>query len=125
MSRFRVTLTVLFAAALLTASSVYAQEGSAKTDTGSSMTTSKLETFAGFYDAGNGNGITVTVEDGKLYGGPTADRKRELLFQSGTTFTVSGTQRPMIVTFVVGTDGRVTEMVMRRGDEERRLPKVR
>jgi hypothetical protein len=31
----------------------------------------------------------------------------------------------MTVTFVVGDDGRVTEMVMRQGGGERRFPKTR
>lgn len=123
MSRFALALIV--AAALVAAPPARAQEKGTGTDTTSSLPVSKLETFTGFYEAGNGRGITITLEDGKLYGQPSTDSRRELLFREGTTFLVAGTQRPMTLTFVVGTDGRVTEMVMRQGDQERRFPKVR
>jgi hypothetical protein len=87
--------------------------------------TPSLETLTGFYEAREGRGITVTVENGKLYGEPTGNPKRELALQSGTTFRVAGTSSPMTVTFIVGDDGRPTEMVMRQGGGERRFPKVR
>ena len=84
-----------------------------------------LEALTGFYEARAGRGITITIEDGKLYGEPTGNPRRELVLQSGTTYTVAGTSSPMTVTFVLGGDGRVTEMVMRQGGGERRFPKVR
>ena len=87
--------------------------------------TPNLERLAGFYEAREGRGITITVENGKLYGEPTGNPKRELTLQSGTTFTVAGTSSPMTVTFVIGDDGRPTEMVMRQGGGERRLRKAR
>jgi CubicO group peptidase (beta-lactamase class C family) len=84
-----------------------------------------LEALTGFYEARAGRGITIIVENGKLYGEPTGNPRRELVLQSGTTYTVAGTSSPMTVTFVLGGDGRVAEMVMRQGDGERRFPKVR
>ena len=84
-----------------------------------------LEALTGFYEAQAGRGITIVVENGKLYGEPTGNPRRELVLQSGTTYTVVGTSSPMTVTFVLGADGRATEMVMRQGDGERRLPRTR
>ena len=84
-----------------------------------------LEALTGFYEAQGGRGITIAVENGKLYGEPTGNPRRELVLQSGTTYTVAGTESPMTVTFVLGEDGRVTEMVMRQGNGERRFPKTR
>ena len=84
-----------------------------------------LEALAGFYEAQAGRGITIIVENGKLYGEPTGNPRRELVLQSGTTYTVVGTESPMTVTFVVGSHGRVTEMVMRQRGGERRFPKAR
>jgi ABC-type phosphate transport system substrate-binding protein len=84
-----------------------------------------LESLAGFYEAQAGRGITIIVENGKLYGEPTGNPRRELVLQSGTTYSVAGTESPMTVTFVLGGNGRVTEMVMRQGNGERRFPKTR
>ena len=84
-----------------------------------------LEALTGFYEAREGRGIAVSFENGKLYGEPTGNPKRELTLQSGTTFTVAGTSSPMTVTFVMGADGQPTEMVMRQGGGERRFPRVR
>ena len=85
----------------------------------------ELEALTGFCEAREGRGITVTVENGKLYGEPTGNPKRELVFQSGTTYTVTGASSSVTVTFVIGDDGRATEMVMRQGGAERRFPKAR
>jgi CubicO group peptidase (beta-lactamase class C family) len=84
-----------------------------------------LEALTGFYEAREGRGITVTVENGKLYGEPTGNAKRELVLQSGTTYTVAGQSSSVTLKFVLGDDGRPTEMVMRQGDGERRFPKAR
>jgi CubicO group peptidase (beta-lactamase class C family) len=84
-----------------------------------------LAALTGFYEAQAGRGITIIVENGKLYGEPTGNPRRELVLQSGTTYSVAGTESPMTVTFVLGGDGRVTEMVMRQGNGERRFPKRR
>lgn len=84
-----------------------------------------LDALAGFYEARAGRGITVTVQNGKLYGEPTGNPRRELVLQSGTTYTVAGQSSSVTVTFELGDDGYPTAMVMRRGGEERRFPKVR
>jgi D-alanyl-D-alanine carboxypeptidase len=86
-----------------------------------------LEGLVGFYEGARlGRGITITLENGMLYGEPTGSEKRPLVLQSGTTYYVGREGSPLTVTFTLGADGRATALVFRQGNgPERTFPKVR
>jgi hypothetical protein len=79
--------------------------------------------LAGFYEMNAGRGITVSLENDKLYGTPSNGEKRELLHKYGTTYAVDGTQ--MTVTFTLDANGLPTEMVMKQNGQQRILKKGR
>jgi hypothetical protein len=85
----------------------------------------RLEALVGEYEMAPGRTIVVTLENGQLHGEPTNSPKRPLVHISGTTFGVGSADAPMSVTFAVGSDGRATEMVMKRDGQERTLKRVR
>jgi CubicO group peptidase (beta-lactamase class C family) len=83
----------------------------------------RLEALPGEYELAPGRTLAITLEDGRLYGQPPGSEKRALTHVSGTTFSVAGSQ--MTLTFTLGAEGRATSVVMRQGERERTLPKVR
>jgi hypothetical protein len=87
--------------------------------------TPKLDAMVGEYEMGPGRTLVVTLENGQLYGEPTANPKRPLVHISGTTFGVERADAPMTVTFTFGPDGRATTLVMKRDGQERILKKIK
>lgn len=85
----------------------------------------KLENFIGEYEMAPGRTITITLENGQLQGQPTGSAKRPLVFVSGSTFGVGSADAPASVTFVIGADGRAATMVMKQGDKERTLTRIK
>lgn len=85
----------------------------------------RLEAVVGYYEMAPGRGITITVENGKLHGEPTGNPKKELVLKSGTSYGLADGSSPLTVTFNIGADGKATALVMRQGNAERILPKVR
>ncbi len=83
-----------------------------------------LENLVGTYEMGPGRTVTVTLEDGQLYGQPTGNAKRPLVHVSGATFAVGQADSPITVTFTLGTNGRADALVMRQNGGERLLPRV-
>ena len=83
----------------------------------------RLETLAGEYELAPGRTLAVTLENGRLHGQPPGGEKRPLTHVSGTTFAADGSQ--VTLTFTLGAGGRATAAVMRQGERERTLPKVR
>lgn len=85
----------------------------------------KLELMVGDYEAGPGRILTISLEEGKLYGQPEGNEKRVLVHRSGATFAVGRADAPMTVTFVLDEQGHATALVMRQNGRERMLMKVR
>ena len=85
------------------------------------------EALVGFYEGAQpGRGITITFEDGTLYGEPTGSDRAPLVLQSGTTYFVGREGAPVTATFTLGPDGGATALVLRRGDgSERTFPRAR
>lgn len=89
-------------------------------------TSADPEALVGFYEATPGQGITISLEDGTLYGEPTGQSKAQLVPQSGTTYFVGHEGAPVTVSFTVGTGGGATTLILRQGSGvERTFPKVR
>ncbi|HYC52102.1 MAG TPA: serine hydrolase [Gemmatimonadaceae bacterium] len=84
-----------------------------------------LAAFVGEYEMGPGRTIVVTLENGQLYGEPAGNPKRVLAHISGTTFGVERVDAALSITFTVGADGKVTEMVMKRGGQEMPAKKIK
>ena len=84
-----------------------------------------LEGLVGEYEMMPGRTIVVTLENGQLHAEPTDNPKRPLVHVSGTTFSVCEVSTPMSVTFTVGADGRATEMLLKRGGQERPLKRIK
>jgi hypothetical protein len=81
--------------------------------------------MVGAYEVAPGRSLRITVEDGHLRGESTGGSTQPLVHVSGATFAVGRIDGPITLTFVVGTDGRATALVMRENGNERTLPKVR
>jgi CubicO group peptidase (beta-lactamase class C family) len=83
----------------------------------------KLDGLVGEYELAPGRTLAITLEEGRLHGQPPGGAKLALSHVSGTTFSV--TDRPMTLTFILGTDGRASGIVMRQNGNERTLTRVR
>jgi CubicO group peptidase (beta-lactamase class C family) len=82
-----------------------------------------MEAFVGEYELAPGRTLSITLENGRLNGQPSAGgSKLPLDFVSGTTYTATG--RPITLTFTVK-DGRVTALVMNQNGNERTMQKVK
>jgi D-alanyl-D-alanine carboxypeptidase len=94
---------------------------------GASAAPAGLEAFTGFYEGLRlGRGITITLENGTLYGEPTGGNKGPLVLKEGTTFYIGRVGGPTIVTFTMGADGRATAMTLRgESGQERTFPRAR
>jgi CubicO group peptidase (beta-lactamase class C family) len=109
----------------------FVRAGERKADEGSAAASPlqaaspKLENLVGEYEMAPGRTITITLENGQLQGQPTGSSKRPLVFVSGTTFGVGSADAPASLTFTVGADGRATSMVMKQGDRERTLTRIK
>ena len=68
--------------------------------------------------------LTITSENGRLFGQPTGQSKEELLPESETTFTPSGVSG-LRITFVKDDKGLVTELILRQGGAERRAKRIK
>ena len=80
-----------------------------------------LEALTGFYEIAPGRGLTISVDKGTLYGQPSSGEKRKLVHQSGTLFAVDGTK--MTLTFMLGSDGKATDIIMAQNGQQRFLPR--
>jgi hypothetical protein len=85
----------------------------------------KLDGLVGEYEMAPGRTVVVTLENGQLQGQPSGGAKRPLVYISGTTYGVGSADSPASVTFAVGADGRATSMVMKQGDRERPMNRIK
>lgn len=83
----------------------------------------KLETLVGDYELTVGRVMTITLENGVLYGHPTGGEKRALPHLAGATFGVENS--PATVTFTIDADGRVTGLSMNQNGRVRTLTRIR
>lgn len=81
----------------------------------------RLEGLVGDYELAPGRSLAITLEDGRLHGQPPGGEKRALTHVSGAMFSAG----QITLTFTLGADGRATGLVMRQGDRERTLARVR
>jgi CubicO group peptidase (beta-lactamase class C family) len=81
-----------------------------------------LEQYAGQYDF-EGNILTISFENGRLFGQPTGQSKEELFPESETRFIVGAGR--FVATFVRDPNGQVTEMILKQGAGERRGKRVK
>lgn len=82
-----------------------------------------LDGLAGEYEVAPGRYVTVTLERGQLFGQPTGGQRYRLVHTTGITYSAEGT--PITLTFNLDAAGRATSALMRQGDRERTLPKVK
>ena len=108
-----------------TAAATSAPSAAATAATAAATATPKLDGMVGEYEMAPGRSIVVTLENGQLHGEPTNNPKRPLVHLKGTTFGVGAADAPMSVTFTLGTDGRATDMVMKRDGQERTLKRIK
>jgi CubicO group peptidase (beta-lactamase class C family) len=83
----------------------------------------RLEGLTGEYELAPGRTLAITLEGSQLHGQPPGGEKRPLVHVSGATFSAADT--PITLTFMLGTDGLATAVVMRQNGRERTMPKVR
>lgn len=123
--------TLIVSALFVIPASVRAQEPAAppkdttahKVDSAAANTVD-LSLLTGFYEIAPGRGLTITLEkDNTLYGAPSSGEKRKLIYQSGLAFLVEGTK--MTLTFIPGSDGRATDLVMQQNGQTRMIKKTR
>jgi hypothetical protein len=89
-------------------------------------TSSDPAALLGFYEATPDSGITISLEDGTLYGEPTGQSKAQLVLQSGTTYFVGREGAPVTVSFTLSADGGVAALILRQeSGAARTFPKVR
>lgn len=81
----------------------------------------RLEGLVGDYELAPGRTLSITQEDGRLQGQPAGGEKRALTHVSSATFSAG----QITLTFTLDADGRATGLVMRQGDRERTLTRVR
>lgn len=81
----------------------------------------RLEGLVGDYELAPGRTLSITLEDGRLHGQPPGGEKRALTHVSGATFSAG----QITLTFTLDADGRATGLMMRQGDRERTLARVR
>ena len=83
-----------------------------------------LKTYVGEYDMGSGRTLTLTLEEGSLWGQPTDQQKRQLFAESPTKFFLK--DLPVQVTFQKDAKGTVLGMVMdQEGRPQRELKKIK
>lgn len=73
---------------------------------------------------GPGGVATITVENGRLFVQPPGQPKEELFPESETTFFLAVPGVPG-VTFAKDAEGKVTELILRQGTQERKAKKVK
>ena len=129
---FLARITVVVVALFLIPVSTRAQEPAAppkdtiakKVESAAVANTVDLSLLTGFYEIAPGRGLTITLEkDNTLYGAPSSGEKRKLIYQSGLAFLVDGTK--MTLTFIPGSDGRATDLVMQQNGQTRMVKKTR
>jgi hypothetical protein len=94
-----------------------------KVDSAATSDTLDRSTLTGFYELAPGRGLTITLEKDTLYGAPSSGEKRKLIYQSGTAFAVDGTK--MTLTFIIGPDGRASDLIMAQNGQTRMVKKTR
>lgn len=85
----------------------------------------RLDGLVGEYEMAPGRLVRITLEDGVLHAEPTGNPKRALVHLTGATFAVERADGPIRLTFTLAGDGRATAVVIRQGDNDRTLPRVR
>ena len=93
------------------------------TDSSATANTVDKSTLTGFYEIAPGRGLTITLEKDELYGAPSTGEKKKLIYQSGLAFAVEGTK--MTLTFILGADGRASNVIMGQNGQTRMLNKTR
>jgi hypothetical protein len=94
-----------------------------KADSAAITDTIDKSTLTGFYEVAPGRGLTITVEKDTLYGAPSSGEKRKLIYQSGLAYAVEGTK--MTLTFILGPDGRASDLIMAQNGQTRMIKKIR
>ena len=126
--RLRIVLAAAIAAFVIPRSS-FSQESTPaaakKPDTAvvaAPIAAADLEALTGFYEIMSGRGLTITLEKGSLYGAPSNGEKRKLTHQTGTAYAVEGTA--MTLTFILGPDGKATDIIMTQNGRQRMLKRI-
>jgi CubicO group peptidase (beta-lactamase class C family) len=97
----------------------------AKDSSAAAVVVPKLENLVGEYEMAPGRTITITLENGQLQGQPTGSAKRPLVHINGASFGVGSADSPASVTFIMGADGRAATLIMKQGDRERALMRIK
>jgi hypothetical protein len=83
-----------------------------------------LQTYAGEYEFGPDRTLTVTFDNGSLWGQPTGQDKRQMFAESPTKFFLK--DLPVTLEFRKDAKGKVTGMHMvQEGRPERELKKIK
>ena len=80
-------------------------------------------TLTGAYEVAPGKELTISLEKDELYGAPSSGEKKKLIYQSGLAFAVEGTK--MTLTFILGADGRASNLIMAQDGQTRMINKIR
>jgi hypothetical protein len=84
---------------------------------------SVLTRYAGVYQSGNGQSVTVKVDDAQLVLQPTGGNALTLLAESETRFFIRNIN--LVVDFVLDAAGSVTEIVVVQGTRQERATRVK
>lgn len=97
-----------------------------KADSAAAATTTDTvdkTTLTGFYELAPGRELAITLEKGELYGAPPNAEKKKLIYQSGLAYAVDGTK--MTLTFILGADGRASDIIMAQNGQTRMIKRTR
>jgi len=84
---------------------------------------SVLTRYAGVYQSGNGQSVTVKVDDAQLVLQPTGGNPLILLAESETRFFIRNIN--LVVDFILDAAGSVTEIVIVQGTRQERATRVK
>ena len=88
------------------------------------VTEKVLKTYVGEYEMGPGRILTLTLENGSLWGQPTEQPKRQLFAESNTKFFLKDLE--VQITFQKDAKGQVVGLVMDQADRpQRELKKIK
>lgn len=85
---------------------------------------SSYTAYLGEYEVAPNTTATITVENGRLFLQPSQQTKEELFPESETTFFPI-LQDGIRITFVKDAEGKVTELILRQGNGERKAKKIK
>jgi len=90
---------------------------------GITLPPSVLTRYAGVYQSGNGQSVTVKVDDAQLVLQPTGGNPLILLAESETRFFIRNIN--LVVDFILDAAGSVTEIVIVQGTRQERATRVK